>query len=147
MFTKMKNHAVYYSKRLTDVRFLGQVTFVIIVLLVSWSTTKAIQTNYELQRQVNEKQKENELQKLRNENLKFRNEYLQTDAYLELAARKQLGRAAPGETLVIIPKETALKYTVESTILSEEERLKRAEENKPFYEKNIEAWGRFFFRR
>ncbi len=147
MFTKTKNFAANFAKRLTDVRYLGQIIFVVVLLLVSWSTTKAIQTNYELQKTVAEKQKQNELQKLRNENLKLKNEYLQTDEYLELTARKQLGLAAPGEKLVIIPKETALKYVTETSFKSEEQIAKATEENKPGYQKNIEAWGRFFFRR
>jgi len=145
MFKIIKKQLINYSKRLNDVRFLGQVVFVLIVLIVSWSTTKAIQTNYELQKEVATKQKENELQKLRNENLKFENEYLQTDSYLELAARKQLGRAAPGETLVIVPEETALKYTIESSIKTPEQELEQQEDNKPFFQKNLESWRRFFF--
>ena len=147
MLNKIKNFVINFAKRLTDVRYLGQVIFVIVLLLVSWSTTKAIQTNYELQKNVAEKQKQNELQKLRNENLKLKNEYLQTDEYLELTARKQLGLAAPGEKLVIIPKETALKYTVESSFKNEEEIIQQTEDNKPGYKKNLDAWGRFFFRR
>lgn len=147
MFDKTKSTMTYFIRRLSDVRFLGQVIFVIVVLLVSWSTTKAIQTNYELQRQVAQKQKENELQKLRNENLRFKNQYLQTDDYLELTARKQLGLAAPGEKVVIIPEEVARKYTVETSFKTDEEIAKKEEADKPFYQRNIEAWGRFFFRR
>ena len=147
MLEKIKNKTINFAKRLTDLRYLGQVIFVIVLLLVSWSTTKAIQSNYELQKTVAEKQKQNELQKLRNENLKIKNQYLQTDEYLELTARKQLGLAAPGEKLVIIPKETALKYTTESSFKSDEKIAQENEENKPGYQKNLEAWGKFFFRR
>lgn len=147
MFTKIKNQTIHFFKRLTDVRFLGQMIFVFVLLLVSWSTTKAIQTNYELQKQVAQKQKQTELQKLRNENLKINNQYLQTDEYLELTARKQLGLAAPGEKLVIIPEETARKYTTESSFKTQAEIERQEEENKPFYQKNLESWGRFFLRR
>ena len=147
MIFKIKTTLINFIKRLTDLRYLGQVVFVIVVLLVSWSTTRAIQTNYELQLQVAQKQKENELQKLRNENLQIKTQYLQTDEYLELTARKQLGLASPGEKLVIIPKETALKYTIESSFKTNEQAQLEEEENKPFYKKNLEAWGRFFFRR
>ena len=38
---------VNFVKRLTDLRFLGQVIFVIIVILVSWSTARAILANYD----------------------------------------------------------------------------------------------------
>lgn len=147
MVEKIKSTVFDFVKRLSDVRFLGQVIFVIIVLLVSWSTSKAIQTNYDLQRDIAQKQKVNDLQKLKNENLKIQNQYLQTDEYLELAARQQLGKAAPGETLIVIPKETAMKYTVASSIKTDAELQQTVDNEKPFYQKNLEAWGKFFFRR
>lgn len=136
-----------FVKRLTDLRFLGQVIFVIIVILVSWSTARAIQANYDLQKQVAAQQKENQVQQLRNDNLKIKNQYLETDEYLELTARRQLGKAAPGEKVVIIPKEVAMRYTVESTIKTDDEVQQTANEDRPFYQKNLEAWNQFFFRR
>jgi len=147
MLEKIKNTAIEFTKRLTDLRFLGQVVFVIIVVLVSWSTSKAIQSNYELQKQVAALQQKTDVQKLKNENLKIQNQYLGTDEFLELAARRQLGKAAPGEKLVIIPKGTAMKYTVASSIKTDDQLQEQAEGKKPFYQRNLEAWGRFFLRR
>lgn len=146
MFEKIKNTTLHFIKRLSDVRFLGQVIFVLIVLIVSWSTVKAIQANYDIQKQVVAKQKENDIQKLKNNNLKIKNQYLETDEYLELAARQQLGKAAPGETVVIIPRDVALKHTVDGSIKSDEQIQKEVENSKPFYQQNLEAWGRFLFR-
>ena len=40
-------------------------------------------------------------------NQKLQNEYLKSDAFLELAARRQFNRAAPGEKLLIVPKSVA----------------------------------------
>lgn len=137
----------HFIRRLGDLRFLGQVIFVVIVLLVSWSTAKAIQQNYDVQKQVASKQKENEVQKLKNENIKIKNKYLETDEYLEITARRQLGRAAPGETVVTIPKDVAMRYTVESSVKPDDQIQQEAEENKPTYQRNLEAWSRFFFRR
>ncbi|MCA9345859.1 hypothetical protein KC871_04600, partial [Candidatus Saccharibacteria bacterium] len=65
MLQKIKITSIHFIKRLSDVRFSGQVIFVIIVLLVSWSTVKAIQSNYDVQKQVVAKQKENEIQELK----------------------------------------------------------------------------------
>lgn len=147
MIEKTFNAVTHFIRRLSDLRFLGQVIFVIIVVLVSWSTAKAIQANYDLQKQVASKQKENQLQQLRNDNLKIKNQYLETDEYLEITARRQLGKAAPGETVVIVPNNVAMRYTVASSIKSDEEVQKTADESRPFYQKNLEAWGQFFFRR
>ena len=145
MLQKIKITSIHFIKRLSDVRFSGQVIFVIIVLLVSWSTVKAIQSNYDVQKQVVAKQKENEIQELKNNNLKIKNQYLETDEYLELAAREQLGKAGSGETVVIIPKDVAMKHTVESSIQSSEQEKKKVDDSKPTYQKNLESWGRFFF--
>jgi cell division protein FtsB len=147
MIEKTFNTIMHFIRRLSDLRFLGQVIFVIIVILVSWSTAKAIQSNYDLQKQVASKQKENQLQQLRNDNLKIKNQYLETDEYLEITARRQLGKAAPGETVVNIPKQVAMRYTVVSSIKTDDEVQKNADESRPFYQKNLEAWGDFFFRR
>lgn len=144
---KIKNTLVEFIRRLSDLRFLGQIVFVVIVILVSWSTTKAIQANYDLQKQVAKLEQKKEVQKLKNDNLKIKNQYLNTDEFLELAARRQLGKAAPGERVVIIPKEVALRHTVASSIKTDDELQQQAEGKKPFYQRNLEAWGQFFFRR
>lgn len=144
---KIKKIANYVIKNISDVSFLGQIGIVIIALLVSWSTAKAIQQNYDLQKQVAQAEKENELQELKNSNLKIKNQYLETDEYLELAARRHLGMAAPGETLIIIPKGVAISYTAEGSIETDDDMQKNIEGSKPFYQKNLEAWGRFFFRK
>ena len=146
MIQKTLRIAMQFIRRLSDVRYLGQVIIVIIVLLVSWSTAKAIQLNYDVQKRVAEKQKQNEVQKLKNENLKLKIKYLETDEFLELSARRQLGKALPGETVVIVPKEVAMRHTVQSSISTDEDLQQNSDENKPTYQKNLEAWRRFLFR-
>src|SRR5690242_11937570 len=68
--------------RLRDVRFAGQVLFVIVVLLVSWSGVKAIDANFVLQKQIAQLQQENDVQQLENTNLSLQNTYFQSDQYL-----------------------------------------------------------------
>lgn len=145
MIQKILQAILSFIKRLNDVRFLGQIIFVIIVLLVSFNTAKAIQINYELQKQVAAKQKQNDIQKLKNENLKIKSEYLKTDEFLELAARRYLGKAAPGEVVVIIPKEVAMSRTVASSIKTDSQ-VQQESDDKPMFQQNLEAWRNFFFR-
>ena len=71
---------------------------------------KTIQTNYELQKRVAVLEEQNKVLKLQNENTALKNKYFETDKYLELAARQSLGLAAPGEKVLLISKEVALKY-------------------------------------
>lgn len=130
--------------QLRDTRTLGLLVFVVLVLLVSWSGIKSIQTNYELQRTIARLEQEVEVMELENANAKLRNQYLETDQFLELAARRQFGKAAPGEKLIIVPEEVALSYTTEPT--KEEAATKQSQAQKSRYQRNFEAWMEFFFR-
>ena len=143
MAKKIKTKLIESVKSLTDVRVLGQVFFAILILLVSWSGVKAIQKNYELQKQISKLQQEVEIQVLENANLNLSNQYLETDQFLELSARRQFGKAAVGEKLLIVPKETALKNTVNIKTANDKQ-TKQAK--KPFYQENFEDWISFFFR-
>ena len=135
-----------YLRMLNDTRALGLVGFGVVAVLVSWSGLKAIQTNYGLQKQIARLEQENEVQKLDNENQKLKNEYYNTDEFLELAARRQFGKAAPGEKVVLIPKKVALAHTVD--LSGEKTKQKQASEtHKPTYQKNFEAWVNFYLHR
>ncbi len=135
---------ISHIKSLRDVRILGLHIFIMIALLVTWNSVGVIQTNYELQQQLSRIQQENNIRKLQNDTLELRNQYFETDQYLELAARKQFNKAEPGESVVLIPKEVALKHS------TEELKFEKPEESaptKPKYQQNFEAWMEFFFRR
>lgn len=146
MLEKLKNYSKHPSLGvLADTRALGLIAFGVIALLVSWSGVKSIQTNYELQKQISEAQQQNDVAKLENTNLKLRNEYFKTDQFLELAARRQFGKAAPGETLYIVPKSVALANSVDT---STSQTVTATKSNKkPFYQENLEAWFNFFLHR
>ena len=133
-----------YLRQLRDVRLLGLHVFVVIALLVTWNSIGVIQTNYELQQELSRLQQENDIRKLENDTLKLRNEYFETDQYLELAARKQFSKAAPGETLILVPEEVALQHSV---AMPDEVKNTIASPEKPQYQQNFEAWMEFFFRR
>lgn len=147
MFEKIKtqtpNYAKTFIKSLSDVRVLGQVVFVVIVLLVSWSGVKAIQTNFELQKRIAKLEQEVAIAELENQNISLQNQYLETDQFLELAARQQFGKAAPGERVYLVPTEVALRHTVD---LEKEKSATKKTSEKPRYQKNLEAWVNFFFR-
>lgn len=141
---KNRKHPVV--EQLKDVRVIGLLVFGVIVLLVSWSGVGAIQSNFVLQKQVARLQQQNKISELENTNLKLKNQYFNTDQYLELQARRQFGKAAPGETLVIVPKSVALAHSVE--IKTDQKPIKVDQKlEKPAYQKNFEAWMQFFFHR
>jgi len=144
MFDKIKNfdygHAI---AQLRDVRNLSLVVFVVLVLLVSWSGLKSIQTNYELQQKIATLEQEVEVKKLENANAALRNQYLETDQFLELAARRQFGKAVPGEKLILVPKEVALANSIPTE--ASEKPKPQPQAKKSEYQRNFEAWMQFFF--
>ncbi|HXE10283.1 MAG TPA: septum formation initiator family protein [Verrucomicrobiae bacterium] len=132
-----------YAERLTDVRFLGQVLFVVLVLLISWSGIKTIQTNYGLQKQISTLNQQNSVQKLENDNLALKNQYLNSNQYLELSARQNFGLAAPGEKELIVPQNVAMAYTVNLP----SNNTAGSKVKQPAYQRNFQSWVDFFLHR
>jgi cell division protein FtsB len=131
-------------KILRDPRNVALYIFAIIVLAISWSTVKTIQSNYDLQRQIAALKQQNDILALQNNNQRLQNTYYQTDSYQELAARQNLGLAAPGEKILLVPKAVALKYagTAETQTNGS-----NSTDNRPTYIKHIEAWRDFLLGR
>ncbi|GAC1387507.1 MAG: hypothetical protein NVS1B7_0830 [Candidatus Saccharimonadales bacterium] len=132
--------------QLKDVRVLGLLAFVVIVILVSWSGVNVIQTNFDLEKKVSKLEQQNQVSQLENNNLRLQNEFYNTDTYLELTARKQFGKAAPGETEVIVPKNVALSHTIDLPTLNQKTAAKVVP-TKPIYQQNFETWMNFFLHR
>ena len=133
----------YYGQRLTDVSVLGQALFVVLVLLISWSGIKAIQTNYGLQKQISGIRQQNDVQKLQNDNLALKNQYFNSDQYMELSARQNFGLAAPGEQEIVVPQSVAMTYTVNVPSNTPPE----AKAKEPAYQQHFQSWVNFFLHR
>lgn len=136
-FKIIANHP--YADLLRDVRIIGFIVFGVLVLLVSYSGVNVIQTNYELQRQIAQLEQKNQITELENNNQKLQNEYYKTSQYLELVARKQFGKALPGETLLLVPRDVAVALAAPLEQVTPQESAEQATA-KPTYQKNLEAW-------
>jgi len=136
-------------KSLSDIRTLGMIAFGVIALLVTWSSVRVVQTNYDLQKDLSAMQQENDVSSLANKNLELKNQYYNTDTYLELAARRHFNKAAPGEKLMIVPKEIALKHSIDVPLPpSDNDTLKQAKEaSGSTFQRNFNAWIDFLFHR
>jgi cell division protein FtsL len=139
-----QDKALAYIRRFNDIRFAGQVLFVVIILLVSWSGIKSIQTNYGLQKQISALDQQNNVQRLENNNLALQNQYFKSRQYLELAARQNFGLALPGEKEIIVPTSVALANT---TDLPVESVTQDKPSQPPAFQKHIQAWRDFFLHR
>lgn len=138
-----KKSIVEKLKILTDTRALSLIAFGIVALLVTWSGIKVIQKNYELDKKITISKQKNEVQRLENENMRLKNEYYRSAQYLELSARRQFGKAAPGERLYVVPESVALSKTIE---VPEDQKITATNTKpKPKAQQNFDAWMDFLF--
>lgn len=149
MFAKIKhyqNTVTTYAAQLRDLRVVGLLLFLVILLLVSWSGVKTIETNYGLQKQISALKQENAVKKLGNDNLKLENDYYNTPQYLEIAARQDFGLAAPGETVLNVPRTVALSFTVDlPKPAPAQAAAPQAKQSR--YQRNFQAWMDFLLHR
>ncbi len=146
MLTKIKHYQkvlIRYAGNLRDLRVLGMLLFLTVALMVSWSSVKAIDTNYGLQKHISELEQQNTVRRLTNDNLKLQNSYYGSSQYLELAARQDFGMAAPGETVLLVPQAVAMAHTV--TLPQDQAKTAEVGKPKPAYRQHLEAWQDFLF--
>jgi len=108
----------------------------LIALSWSWGTVSTLQKNFALQQEVDALQQEVELADLQNQNLKFQQNYLRSNEFLELAVREKLDKAARGEKLVILPDSSGVK----DQDTQAKAPVRQAEESS-----NFSQWMQFFF--
>jgi cell division protein FtsB len=135
-----------FAQQFRDVRAVGLLLFLVVVLLVSWSGVKVIDTNYRLQKDIARLEQQNQIAELTNTNFKLQNDYYRTDQYLDIAARQDFGLAAPGETVLNVPREVALAHTIDTTDV-EQEQAKQTKAKQPAYQRNFQAWINFLLNR
>lgn len=146
MFAKIKNKLINTDwQNFRDVRILGLLAFGFIALLTTWSGVSIVETNYDLQQQIVNIDRRNQLAELENQNLKLANKYYETDTYLELIAREQFNKGKPGERLVLVPKEVALAKAPD--LSSSDQNEPNHTQSKSKYQQNLDAWLEFFFGR
>ena len=134
-------------KELADVRNVGFYVFAVIVLAIAWSGVKTVQNNYELQKQISVLKQQNGVLELTNQTTDLQSQYFETDEYLELAARQNLGLAAPGETVLLVPKTVAMRYADPSLVYDSVTAESEASASKSKFAANFQDWRDFFLGR
>jgi hypothetical protein len=79
----------------------------VIAISWSWASVQSVQRNYTLQREVDDKHRQQKLLELQTENLKYEQRYFKSREYQTLEAKRRLGLAEPGEKLLILPPNSA----------------------------------------
>jgi cell division protein FtsB len=147
MFDKIKNTLTgKKAKQLADTRNIVLYIFGLVVVAIAWSGAKTVQNNYELQKQISTLKQQNAVLELQNENTALQNQYYNTDQYLELSARQNLGLAAPGEQVMIVPKNVAMSY-IDQSLVQKGGQSRPAPDKRPAYVRNLEAWRDFLLGR
>jgi cell division protein FtsB len=126
-----------YDVRLAVLAFVG-----FIAVSVFWSGAKIVQQNYELSQKVEAIKQENAVLELENQNKELQNQYLATDEFADITARRVFGKALPGEKVYIVPKEVALNALTTPEATDQPAPL---EVEKPKYQKNLESWMNIYF--
>ncbi|MCA9327532.1 hypothetical protein KDA14_03315 [Candidatus Saccharibacteria bacterium] len=75
----------------------------LIAISWAWASVEAVQRNYVLQREVDDKRREQRLIELQTQNLQIEQRYFKSNEYLTLEAKRRLGLAEPGEKVLILP--------------------------------------------
>ena len=75
----------------------------VIAFGLAWNSVTIMQRNYTLQRELDMKSRQKTLTELQVQTLQYQKKYHQSNEFKELAARKSLGLAAPGEKVLILP--------------------------------------------
>src|ERR671933_745044 len=104
----MKNtniRKIYYHIRY---RYITMNNVVITIALLvglgwAWASIGVMQRNYDLQKEVDGKMRQQKLLDLENQALAYEQKYYQTREYQELAIRDRLGLASPGEKVLLLP--------------------------------------------
>ncbi|MBC7746449.1 hypothetical protein H7Y40_00505 [Pedobacter sp.] len=131
---KMKISKVFHHWRQYMTLNNGAVAVALLIALSwLWGTVVTLQKNFVLQQQVGALDQQVQIAEIENTNLGFQRQYFKSSEYLELAAREKLGKAAPGEKLIILPP------TVKSPAASVPAPATSVEAS------NFQQWMRFFF--
>jgi hypothetical protein len=93
------------------------VIFVAVVIAGNWiwGSLGMMQRNFTLQKELDDKSRQLIVAQLGTDNAKLEQRYYQTDEYKELAVRQQLGLVTPGESVLILPPNTAVAKAADET--------------------------------
>ena len=105
---KINIRKLYYHLRH---RYLTMNNVVIGVALVigaswAWGSIGMMQRNFNLQKEIDGKRREEQLASLEAQNLQYEQKYYQSSEYQELAMRQRLGVGQPGEKVLILPENS-----------------------------------------
>lgn len=140
---KPVKRTILASRELLRTEILAGVVIAVTIIAVSYNTSNVILQNYRLEKDVREAQQKVSIAELELESQRLQNEYYKTDAFLEIAARKQLSKGLPDEKLVIVPKSVALALVPQTEDISTTQTTRPSEDLSSEDLNNFEKWIKF----
>lgn len=118
------------------------VLVVAVVMCLSWTyqSITSMSRNWELTEKLNAERKELQLLEIEVETAELENEYLKTEEYQELAARKLLDKKLPGENMVVMPENSEVAKNKHKV-------AEESENEEPVEYSNFEKWLQYLFPR
>ena len=74
---------------------------ILIAMSWAWGSIESMQKNYELQRSIDNKRQQVEIEKLQVALLEYESKYYQSEEYQELTIRQRTGKGLPGEKQLV----------------------------------------------
>lgn len=116
----------------------------VVALLVgvgwAWASIGAMQRNFDLQKEVDGKIRQQKLLELEVKSLEYEQKYYHTSEYQELAVRERLGLANPGEKVLLLPPNSVAAKTADATM---QDASKKVNNETPA--SNVQQWVNFLF--
>jgi hypothetical protein len=117
-------------------------TVVVIALVIAaswaWGSIGVMQRNYDLQKGVDNKARQEKLLQLETDNLTFQQRYYRSDEYKELAVRERLGLANPGENVLILPPNSDVAIQADDVV-------QKRQPTQSVPPSNFQQWVNFIF--
>ncbi len=140
---KINIHKIIYTFRHKYLTFNNLVIATAFLIAAGWvwGSLNVMQRNYNLQKEVDYKKRQLQLTELQKDNLDLQKRYYETNEYKELAARESLGLVMPGESVLILPDNSAVAKQADA------KPDQNTAANAPAQQKtsNLEQWLNFLF--
>ena len=138
--SKINIRRIYYHIRH---RYITPNNLVIVVAFVigagwAWGSVGVMQRNFDLQKEIDSKQRQQLLLELETESLAYQQNYYKTAEYQELAARERLGLGMAGEKALVLPPNTDAAKQADQVAI----RQSTVSEKQPT---NFTQWMNFLF--
>lgn len=143
--TTMKNINIRKTYYLIRHRYLTMNNVVMTIALIvgigwAWASVGAMQRNYDLQKEVDDKARHQKLLELETQALAFEQKYYRTTEYQELAVRERLNLVAPGEKMVLLPPNSEAATRADA-LMAETPKVYTSETESS----NFQQWMNFLF--